>query len=95
MKKIIGKVKEKIADCVEIKLRKICLGMNRDTRIIVAATIIVVSAFGSVFILATAVYQVGKYRGRQEIQIEHIKAPELLMKTNQKNSLETEKYEEE
>lgn len=95
MKKIIEKVKGKITDCIEIKIRKICLGMNKDTRIIVAASILVISAFGSVFILATAVYQAEKHKGLQEMKIEHITPPELLINPEQGNNLKSEVHEKE
>lgn len=82
MIRFIRKIFGKVSDYIEMKLRKLCYGMSLDTKFIIAACIIIISAVGSLFVFATAVYQVGKYKARQEMEIKHIAAPELLIKSN-------------
>ena len=79
MKKYVFRMIQKVSDGVEMKLRKLCFGLGRDTRVIVAVCIVLISAFGSVFLLATAFYQLGKDKGKQEMMIKHFTAPELLI----------------
>lgn len=83
MRKYIFRMIRNVSDGLEMKLRKLCFGLKRDTRIIIAVCIVFISAFGSVFLLATAFYQLGKDKGKQEMMIKHFAAPELLI--NQKD----------
>ncbi len=82
MKKYIQKKIGEIGKQWETKLHKFCLALSLHTRIAIAIFIVLIIAGGSVFLLATAFYQCGKERGKQEIMIKHITTPPLLMKSS-------------
>lgn len=82
MTKKISEKLEKISDRIDMKLRNICFKMSYTTRAIIIAVMFFLFAFGSFFILVTAVYQVGKEKGKEEMMIKHITVPEILINPN-------------
>lgn len=95
MKNFIRKIAGKISDMIESRLRKLCYGMSRDVRVIVIVCIVIILTFGSLFGFATAIYQVGKYKGKQEFRIEHISIPELLQQSASEKQLKGNRNGEE
>lgn len=91
MIRFIKRIFDKVSDNIEMKLRKLCYGMSLDTKFIIVACIVIILTVGSLLVFATALYQVGKYKARQEIKIQHIDTPELLIKSNK--NLKPKDYE--
>lgn len=63
-------------DWLEDGLRGLCGRITPEKRLAVLLTIFVLFAFGSIYIFASVIYNIGKNEGRQ-IEIEHIKTLEL------------------
>lgn len=74
-------------DWLEDGLRGLCGRITPEKRLAVLLTMFVLFAFGSIYIFASAIYNIGKNEGRQ-IEIEHIKMLEL----QRKDSINTVNY---
>lgn len=73
---MIRKLIQRFQDWAEDGLRGLCGRITPEKRLAVLLTMFVLFAFGSIYIFASAIYNIGKNEGRQ-IEIEHIKAIEL------------------
>lgn len=84
---MIGKYIRHCQDWLEDGLRGLCGRITPEKRLAVLLTMFVLFAFGSIYIFASAIYNIGKNEGRQ-IEIEHIKTLEL----QRKDSINTVNY---
>lgn len=73
---MIGKYIRRFQDWLEDGLRRLCGRTTPEKRLAVLLTMFILFAFGSIYIFANAIYNIGKNEGRQ-IEIEHIKTLEL------------------
>jgi len=73
---MIGKYIRRFQDWMEDGLRGLCGRITPEKRLAVLLTMFILFAFGSIYIFASAIYNIGKNEGRQ-IEIEHIKTLEL------------------
>lgn len=84
------KIKEKIVqfqDWTDDKLRQFCGRMSPEKRLVILLTMFVLFGFGSIYIMGSAIYQIGKNEG-QQIEIEHIKQ----LRLNSKDSINQFNY---
>lgn len=76
---MIGNRIRKIQDWVDEKLRRMCGCITPEKRLVVLLGMFAIFGIMSIYIVLSAIYNIGKNEGRQ-IEIEHIKMLELQRK---------------
>lgn len=90
------RIKEKIIqfqDWTDDKLRQFCGRMSPEKRLVILLVMFALFGFGSIYIMGSAIYQIGKNEG-QQIEIEHIRQLQLHSKDSI-NQLKDYNYERE
>ena len=79
MRRAISNYVVKIQDWIDYNLRLLCGRITPEKRLTVLVVMFIVFAFSSIYIVASAIYQIGKNEG-QRIEIEHIEGLKLQQK---------------
>lgn len=83
---MIRKCMNRIQDCADDSLRRLCGRITPGKRLAVILTMFLFFSIASVYIFVSAIYNIGKNEGRR-IEIEHIRLLELQRKDSINNQL--------